>query len=401
MNKQIIFFIIPLYYLFESEASNNHIFELPDYEYYVDRYIENKPSLREIFLERKNQRRAKEMRIQLLNKLSSKDTVYLNGIAHIVVDERLESWNKINEIEFDLRGLLAAIGVSYVYKRDHFWRTWKKVVYPNNLAKIVCYKCNNAINTTYKKCPGFWTIEEDTPPCPVDLFSVISPVHVCGAKFTQIYNYTDACPVVIKFADIVSSCDNPIKTTYQITRLFKKSKGLPETICGKRDYCEISTYYRIYKDFIFFRVVNSSNDIIYSRIMKYGNKNYVCIKNCGSTDSKSNNVTDDKPLTFSLLKKRVSKRENELSIFNFHNTKPRKKVIKKYKVSKKEAGKIKNIFETSNEETLKRTIFSLQEQLKRIKAKYLPMLITPTTESVCSKLRRKTATEDYEINDID
>ncbi|CAG9790454.1 unnamed protein product [Diatraea saccharalis] len=139
--------------------------------------------------------------------------------------------------------------------------------------------------------------------------------------------------------------------------------------------------------------------------MKYGDNNYACVKNCGRT--KSNNDTDDKPLSISLLSNRVKKRESKLHKLSSYNTTPKTfRQTKKNMPIKKTAGKkkmeTKNFSESmtilSHSESLKKTILSLQETLEKIKSKYF---VSAVTESTCSKLGKQATKEDSEENDVE
>lgn len=58
-----------------------------------------------------------------------------------------------------------------------------------------------------------------------------------------------------------------------------------------------------------FRIINSTNDVIYSRIMKPKNRNYICVKDCGRFNPNTRKVTKvDKPLKLDLLVKRKRKK---------------------------------------------------------------------------------------------
>lgn len=113
---------------------------------------------RERFLERRRQREIKDQRISILDKYQ-RDTETLDDILHYRVIKKLsKKWRKIKEIENDFRRLIAMEGAKYNFKRDMFWRTWRKVLSEDGVEKLVCYKCNNPIvvNSTECQSCGLW-----------------------------------------------------------------------------------------------------------------------------------------------------------------------------------------------------------------------------------------------------
>lgn len=69
--------------------------------------------------------------------------------------------------------------------------------------------------------------------------------------------------------------------------------------------------FQINPDHVGFKIINSSNHITYSRVMKSTGENYACLKNCGIFDRKTNTVRKaEKPLKLNLLpNKKIEKRE--------------------------------------------------------------------------------------------
>jgi hypothetical protein len=67
---------------------------------------------------------------------------------------------------------------------------------------------------------------------------------LCAANITENFTSNDACPTVINFADFTRTCDNPITTRYRVKRPFGHNQQ-SNVICGKQNYCEISTFYRV------------------------------------------------------------------------------------------------------------------------------------------------------------
>ncbi|XP_023938438.2 uncharacterized protein LOC112046152, partial [Bicyclus anynana] len=125
--------------------------------------------------------------------------------------------------------------------------------------------------------------------------------------------YARACPTVINRLDLKSACDNPIKTRWRITTNYAVSERTVNVICQGQENCEITTIYTIKSDAIVFKIVNSTNDIFYSRVMKSGNRNYICIDDCGKIDPHTNIISKrQQPYHVDLFKK--NKRENVLSM---------------------------------------------------------------------------------------
>ncbi|XP_045783398.1 uncharacterized protein LOC123879637 isoform X2 [Maniola jurtina] len=222
--------------------------------------------------------------------------------------------------------MLAMKGVKYIFKRDFFWRTWRQVEENGNFT-VVCYRCQNNKDG---KCQngGYWVIEEKPPPCPYEIFSVKTDWEICAVKYNQYPDPNSSCPSVINRLDLKAACDNPIKTRWRIARKFDEvsERNTIDVICQGRENCEISTLYTILPDMVVFRIINSTNHIIYSRVMKTGFKNYICIDDCGRIDPKTNLISrKEQPYRLDLFKK--NKREDLLSMTS-------KLPVKKKKCSK-------------------------------------------------------------------
>ncbi|CAB3258298.1 unnamed protein product [Arctia plantaginis] len=252
--------------------------------------------------------RAKVLEVNL-----PKNREYLDGIAHYKKrDLSSKDVEKVTAIENDFRRLIAMKGVKYVYKRNMHWRTWRKVKIDNGVTKIVSYKCNNNLrkNTTGCDNCGSWTLEE-SPPCPVEIYSIIDDSWICVHDYLQpLEDFNDNCPSMIKFTDLPPTCDNPTDTIYRFTTDFDAAGKHNNIICEGKYYCEVLTTYLISKTNISFRIINSENKILYSKIMKKNNINYMCVKDCGHYDPRTKTVTKiDKPMKLSLLTSRKNKRD--------------------------------------------------------------------------------------------
>ncbi|XP_028167020.1 uncharacterized protein LOC114357540 [Ostrinia furnacalis] len=208
---------------------------------------------------------------------SSINSFNVDGITHFEVIKSNKSWKKINKIEKNFKNLIAMRGVTFVYKRDTFWRTWRDVDYKMS-HKTIFYKCSNIINTSCTGCygGGFWVIEEDQIPCPYEIFSMINKNKVCAVNYTHLEKIDELCPSELSLFDLTISCNNPIVTLYRITKSYSNSTSERNhsDICGGREFCEISTIYRIYQDYITFQIINLNKDVIYSKVMMNNNKTF-------------------------------------------------------------------------------------------------------------------------------
>lgn len=62
-----------------------------------------------------------------------------------------------------------------------------------------------------------------------------------------------------------------------------------------------------------FRIINGTNDVMYSRIMKPNNTNYICVEDCGRFNPNTRKVMKkDQPLKLDLLSSRMNKRDDLL-----------------------------------------------------------------------------------------
>ncbi|XP_031767660.1 uncharacterized protein LOC113520889 [Galleria mellonella] len=240
-------------------------------------------------------------------KILLNNTIDFDGTTHLLLTKKLRNWDKINKMETEFEKVIRMIGVKYDYKRDMFWRTWRDVTFANGTDNtVIFYKYQSIINETCKHCYDgiFWVIEE--PPCPYEFLSVINKDKLCAISWFQLNNITSKCPLLISFSDL-NTCDNPIVTKYKLRRIYNKVSERRSTVmfmCKWREDCEFSTFYAIFPEFILFQIINSTNHIIYSRIMRSGRKNYVCIENCGYMDPNSKkNVKNYKSLRKHLLDK--------------------------------------------------------------------------------------------------
>nr|XP_021199769.2 uncharacterized protein LOC110383321 [Helicoverpa armigera] len=281
--------------------------------------IKRHVDFRERFLERQRQRQIKDRKLVLEKDAVVKDIEVIDDITHHrkTGDMTTDKWIKILSIEDDFRHLIAMSDMKYTYKRDMHWRTWRNIA-NGSKNKIVCYKCNNLqVNGTGCLNCGMWTIEERPPPCPYEFYSVVSDTDLCGVNYTQYSNIDSACPSVIKFSELTATCDNPIETYYKFSKMYGVTDSNENIICNGKDYCEISTIYEITPQHVIFRIINSTNDVIYSRIMKPNNNNYICIDDCGRFNPDTKKVArSDKPLKLNLFSLRKSDPEKPLNEMN-------------------------------------------------------------------------------------
>ncbi|KAF9418152.1 hypothetical protein HW555_004962 [Spodoptera exigua] len=171
----------------------------------------------------------------------------VNDVTHYLKkgNKFSKKWKKMETFERDFRRLLAMDGMKYNYKRDFYWRTWRSVASFGGRDKTVCYKCNNIVQAPgYQNC-GMWTIEERPPPCPYEIFSVITDKQLCGAYYNQYTDMNTACPSIINFSDLTASCENPIETKWRFTKMYSvpEKRKQRNIICGNQDSCEIITHY--------------------------------------------------------------------------------------------------------------------------------------------------------------
>ncbi|XP_030030759.2 uncharacterized protein LOC115447705 [Manduca sexta] len=344
--------LLIIIYLIMGISGNFQDLDLPNYDY--NSYNEN--NFRKKFIANKKGNVLKNKRTNLLDKYLFNNTVYLNGIIHYEINENNTKYNKINSVENEFKFVLAMDGVKYTYKRGSKWRTWRELVHDGD-KKIICYICENIVKGNCSNCHGggHWTIE-DKPPCPYEIFSIKEENEICAKYYTQ-YTTTDDCPSIIKFENLSVSCDNPIETKWQITRDYRNIKYFPAFICNGKEYCEMTTIYTIDQQGISFRIINSSNNIIYSRIMRNGGKNYACIDDCGYWDPNTKKISSQQhPLSFDLLGKNKKKREDiyGTTVTTLKSSKQLKKSTKPYKnrhLSMAKSAGIKSILELNVEST--------------------------------------------------
>ncbi|XP_048002898.1 uncharacterized protein LOC125239377 [Leguminivora glycinivorella] len=263
------------------------------------------------------QKRKREERLHKLNEHIAKDTEYFDEIPHFAVSSS-KSIRKQASIENAFKKIIGMVGVKYTYKRDLDWRTWREVTYPGKKKEIICYRCQNIVKLAENNCTschmgGYWVIEENQPKCSYEILSFRNRNEVCVAHFWQLNTAKhNSCPVVIPLNEIFG-CGIPMITKYVVNADYSKNvseRTLP-TFCKTREMCEFSTVYAINPESIVFRVINTTNDIIYSRIMKRNRKKYVCIDNCGifNFDTLSATRKEDH-LVLNLLNSNKKKRDN-------------------------------------------------------------------------------------------
>ncbi|KAF9818388.1 hypothetical protein SFRURICE_017810 [Spodoptera frugiperda] len=260
----------------------------------------------ERFMERRREREIKDQGLIKTENEELNDIEIVNDVPHYLKKgcKSSKKWHRIETFEKDFRRLLAMDGMKYTYKRDFYWRTWRRVASHGGTERTVCYKCNNIVQVPGLQNCGMWTIEEKAPPCPYEFFSVITDKRLCGAYYTQYTDTRTSCPSIINFSDLTSTCDNPIETKWRFTKMYgvaedSKNKNI---ICDDQDSCEIITSYEMTPNYVIFRIINSTNDVIYSRIMKPNHMNYICIDDCGRFNQNTKKIGKiDIPLKLNLL----------------------------------------------------------------------------------------------------
>ncbi|KAJ8706540.1 hypothetical protein PYW07_012618 [Mythimna separata] len=160
-----------------------------------------------------------------------------------------------------------------------------------------------------------WTIEETDPPCPFEFFSVMSDQSLCGMNYKQYKEVEGLCLTVIKFSDLTATCDNPIETQWRFTKMYGVTEKYKDVICKKNEeVCDVFTLYEITPEHVVFWLINSTNHVVYSRIMRPRNRNYICVDDCGYFNPDTRKVTKvDKPLKLDLLVTRKPKKASRIN----------------------------------------------------------------------------------------
>ncbi|XP_063544972.1 uncharacterized protein LOC134753128 isoform X2 [Cydia strobilella] len=210
------------------------------------------------------------------------------------------------------------VGVEYTYKRDLDWRTWREVTYPKKKKEVICYRCQNIVNLAESNCTnchvgGYWVIEDKQPRCSYEILSFKNNNELCVAHFWQLNKAnSNSCPAVIPLNEI-SSCGVPMITKYVVNAdyLTNVSERTLPAICQTWERCEFSTVYAVNPESIVFRIINTTNNIIYSRIMEKNRKKYVCVDNCGIFNFDTLSATrNEEHLVLNLLNSNKKKRDN-------------------------------------------------------------------------------------------
>ncbi|XP_063392109.1 uncharacterized protein LOC134677564 [Cydia fagiglandana] len=264
-----------------------------------------------------DQKKKREERLHKLNAHIAKDTEYFEEIPHFAVNSLKRLRGKQSRIENAFKKIVGMIGVKYTYKRDSDWRTWREVTYPKKKKEVICYRCQNIVkpesNCSNCHVGGYWVIEDKQPRCSYEILYFKNNKELCVAHFWQLNKArSNSCPAAIPLNEI-SSCGVPMITKYVVNADYSKNvseRTLP-AICQTRERCEFSTVYSVNPESIVFRIVNTTNNIIYSRIMKRNKKKYVCVDNCGifNFDTLSATRKEDH-LVLNLLNSNKKKRDN-------------------------------------------------------------------------------------------
>lgn len=136
------------------ELVKTHSFILKGPDYSPDYYYpssETKTDIRRTFLDKRRQNLVAAKRVELIDKYLSNNSVFVDGIMHEKIDNEHKEWTLVNEIETAFRNLIGMDGVKYYFKRDPYWRTWRKVNYPEG-DKMVCYKCESSLLCNECQC---------------------------------------------------------------------------------------------------------------------------------------------------------------------------------------------------------------------------------------------------------
>nr|XP_026490672.1 uncharacterized protein LOC113396828 [Vanessa tameamea] len=241
----------------------------------------------------------------------------MNGAVSMnqrVVNTNTNGFDLKNEMEGAFRNILTMNGSKFIFKRDFFWRTWRVVENKTGNSSIICYKCQSFINETCPKCRsgGYWIIEEKPPRCPYEILSLKTDRELCIVNNAQFYKPFDVCPSVITMRDLRISCGDFIETIWRITKTYNVPERSTTVICQGRENCEISTLYSINNNSIVFRIINSTNNVFYSRAMKSDNKNYVCFNDCGIFNPVTKEIKKrEGPLIYDLFKNIKNKRDSK------------------------------------------------------------------------------------------
>ncbi|XP_049884493.1 uncharacterized protein LOC126379715 [Pectinophora gossypiella] len=232
---------------------------------------------------------------KLNNAFVKNDTIKVDGIPHFDITKYPLKRKTANAIEDDFKDILSMKYMKYIYERDGYWRTWREIKYPDGKKKIISYKSQSIVPINGSECDnrGTWVIEEGNPPCPFELLSVINSAELCAINYLRLKEQHGPCPSIIKFMDLTGTCSNPIVTRWRISRDYTVSGRFKNKVCGGRDFCDIVTLYQIRPQDVIFRIINESN-IIYSRVMRSGKKNYACVEQCGDINLKTFRVTPSK-----------------------------------------------------------------------------------------------------------
>ncbi|XP_068627144.1 uncharacterized protein [Battus philenor] len=354
-------------------ASEQELNSIPEYD--EGSFKKESDGLRRRFLTNK----IENEKARFIDQLSN-DTIYVDGIPHFYIRNGKSQRNKM---ETAFKSLLGMKGIKYTFRRGFHWRTWREIEKEGNKT-LICYTCTGSMNTTCKGCfnSGYWIIEDKPPPCPYEILSMPNENQICSIHFTQYNNIPSLCPTLININDLLSTCNNPIETDYKITRKYNDETSAPtlDVICKGRASCRISTYYTVLPDSILFRIVNSSSHIIYSRVMKTGHKNYICVDNCGIMDKITKTVAkNDSPLILNLLKTNEISHKNKREYNSSNN-----KTNNVHKVTTKVSNSL--VFRTRN---MKNALKNLSEIAKKsFRTTSRPVLGQKKlfTKSLCKKL---------------
>lgn len=140
-----------------TDSTESYSYTMPDYSLEWTQKTNLRDSLSKKFALKKQT----EVKLHELQEHIANDTEYYDDIPHFKLSVSGEVRKNSNRFEGAFKNIIGMVGITYSYKRDLYWRTWREVTYPNRSKEVVCYKCQNTINETEKNCTdchrgGYW-----------------------------------------------------------------------------------------------------------------------------------------------------------------------------------------------------------------------------------------------------
>lgn len=125
----------------------------PDFLYFSNEQQKN--DLRRTFLDKRIQNRANEKRVELIDQYLSNNSVFVDEVMHTKVDDSHPHLALVKDFETAFKNVISMNGVKFTFKRDPYWRTWRKVQFPDG-DRIVSYRCERRFNCTDCNYRGHW-----------------------------------------------------------------------------------------------------------------------------------------------------------------------------------------------------------------------------------------------------